>query len=481
MSTIDAKDILKILGAILLVISVFFIVCIPVALYYSEPITPFIYSFIITIIPGVILYFIIRHPINTAISAREGYLSVTLSWIILTLSGLLPYFISGASTDFVRTYFESVSGFTTTGSTIFPDVESMPRSILFWRSMTHWIGGVGIILLAIIILPALKVGGYGLFVMESSVKQKAMPRTRSFALILLGVYTGLTVTEILLLVIGGMSLFESVCISFGTVATGGFSIRNTSLVSCTSYEQYIVAVFMFLSAISYVLYYYLLKKDFRRIRENEELRFYVLFTALSVAFITIVLFLFTNRDLSTSIRHSFFQVIAQITTTGFATTDYMKWPPIGWFFMFLLLFAGGSTGSSTGGIKMARHVIILKNLKSSFLKLQHPNAIFHIKFNGRIIPENINALMILFVILYLIIFVCGTIVIALTGIPINEAAGASATAMSNVGPGLGLSGNMGNFAHFNDFALMAMSFLMLIGRLEVFTILAIFTKPFWER
>ncbi len=480
MKQIDIKDILKILGMILLIESAFFLVCVPVALIYSETIMPFIRSCAVTLIPGLLLFFLIPKSLNTAINIREGCLSVTLSWFTLTLAGTLPYVFSGASDDFVKTFFESVSGFTTTGSTIFADVESLPMSVLFWRSLTHWIGGVGIILLAIIILPNLKVGGYSLFSLESSVKQKVLPKTKTFAITFLIIYLTLTASEIVFLLIGRLSFFESVCMAFGTIATGGFSIRNTSLADFSPYLQYVVAIFMWLSAVSYVLYYFLLKRDFKKIRQNEEFWFYIFFTTASVVFVTLILYFSTERDFSTSFRHSFFQVIAHITTTGFATSDYMQWPQIGWFIMFLLFFAGGSTGSTTGGIKMARHLIALKNLKSVFLKLQHSSIIRPIKFNGRTIPENTNNLMLLFIILFIIIIIIGAMVIALTGIPINEAIGASASAMSNVGPGLGASGNMGNFAAFNDFALMTMSILMLIGRLELFTLLTIFTRAFWK-
>lgn len=481
MSSIDIKDILKILSSILIIISVFFFLCIPVAMIYSEPAGPFIKSVTAALIPGLLLFFLVPKSIHTSINIREGYLSVTVSWLTITLAGTMPYLFSGVSTDFVRVFFESVSGFTTTGSSIFPDVESMPRSILFWRSLTHWIGGVGIILLAIIILPTLKIGGYSLFSLESSVKQKVMPKTRTFAYFFLSIYFGITIIEILLLCLGGLGLFESICISFGTVATGGFSIRNTSLVSYTPYLQYVVAVFMFISASSYVLYYFLLKKDYAKIRSNDEFGFYIFFTTAAVVFITLVLYFFTDRDFSTSFRHSFFQVIAQITTTGYATSDYMTWPAVGWFVMFLLLFAGGSTGSSTGGIKMARHLIVIRNIRCAFLKLHHPNIVNHIRFNGRVIPDNINTIMVLFIVLYILIFAVGALVFSVSGIPLKEAAGASASALSNVGPGLGASGNMGNYAHFNDFALLIMSLLMLIGRLELFTILALFTRSFWRR
>jgi trk system potassium uptake protein TrkH len=480
MRYINFRSLLKILSLILIIVSFTYLLCIPVALIYNEPLQPFLASFLVTVIPGLLIYFPMRAPLEEKVTTREGYLSVTLSWFLLSCAGTLPYLFSGTIPDFVKALFESVSGYTTTGSTVLTDVEILPRSILFWRSLTHWVGGIGIILLVIIVLPTLKVGGYNLFSLESSVKQKILPKTKSMALIFLEIYLGISVAEVIFLTIGGLGLFESICITFGTVATGGFSIRNTSLADFSPYLQFVVAVFMFMSAASFILYFFLLKREFKRIKQNEELWFYIFFTTASVVFITLILYFRTERDFATSFRHSFFQVIAQITTTGFATTDYMKWPALGWFFMFLLLFAGGSTGSTTGGIKMARHLIALRNMKSVFMRLQHPNLVIPIKLNGKVIPDNINIMMMLFIFVYVIIFLIGTLLIIFTGIPVKEAAGASVTAMSNVGPGLGASGNMGTFGHFNDPALGIMTILMLIGRLELFTFLAIFTRSFWK-
>ncbi len=480
MRQINFKAILKIVGLILLITSASFLFCIPVALVYDETLWPFLLSSVVTLVPGLMLYFLIRYSLKEKVSTREGYLSVTLAWVTMVLCGTLPYLFSGIITDFIRALFESVSGYTTTGATITADVESVPRSILFWRSLTHWIGGIGIILLVIIVLPTLKIGGYSLFSLESSLKQKILPKTKSIAMTFLMIYLAISAAEFIILIIGGLGVFEGICITFGTVATGGFSVRNTSLAEFSPFLQYVVAIFMFLSASSYFLYFFMIKKEFSKVKENEELWFYVFFVTASVVFVTLTLYFGTERDFSTSLRHSFFQVIAQITTTGFATSDYMAWPAIGWFFMFLLLFAGGSTGSSTGGIKMARHLIALKNMKFVFKRLQHPNAIFPIKLNNRIVPENINVMMLLFIFIFLIVFIAGALLMMITGIPVKEAAAASVTAMANVGPGLGASGNMGNYTSFNDVSLMIMSFLMLIGRLEIFTILALFTRSFWN-
>jgi trk system potassium uptake protein len=480
MSKIHLNAILKIAGGVLLIESISYLLCIPVALIYSESILPFVWSILATIIPGLLLFLFVPRSIKEELSNKEGYISVTMAWIVLTICGTLPYLFSHVTNDFISAIFESASGYTTTGATIFSDVELLPYSILFWRSLTHWIGGIGIIVLVIIILPTLKVGGYNLFSLEFSIKEKILPKTKSIAKTIVLIYLALTIAEIIFLVAGKMKFFDSVCITFGTVATGGFSVRNTSLESYSPYLQYVVTAFMFLSATSYVVLFFLYKRNFKKVRANDEFLFYFLVTILAISFITVLLLFKTDRDFNTSLRHAAFQVVAQITTTGFATTDYMAWPKTGWFFMFLLLFAGGCTGSTTGGIKMAKHLLSLKNMKGLLIKLQHPNAVYPIKLNGRMVPENINYTMILFVFIYIITFVIGAFIISITGVPVNEALGGSASALANVGPGLGASGNMGNFSAFNHASKLTMSVLMIVGRLEIFTVLAIFTKSFWR-
>ncbi|HUW93191.1 MAG TPA: potassium transporter TrkG [Bacteroidales bacterium] len=480
MKRINFKSLLKIIGLILIIISISFLLCIPVAIIYSESAEAFIFSSLIILVPGLLIFFFVRSPINEKISVREGYLGVTIAWLTLALAGTLPYILSGTIPGFVNILFETVSGFTTTGASILQDVEILPKSILFWRSLTHWIGGVGIILLVIIILPTLKVGGYNLFSLESSMKQKILPKTKSIAYRILFIYLGITIGEIILLSFGGMSLFDSVCHSFGTVATGGFSTRNTSISGYSSYIQYVIAIFMFISATSYVVFYFLVKGKFKKVRANEELRLFILFTSACIAFVTLVLYFGSSRTFEESFRHSFFQVVSQISTTGYATADYMLWPQVGWFFMFIIMFAGGSTGSTAGGIKMARHLILLKNLRNIFVRIQHSSAVLPVRMDDKIISENINFMMLVFILLYFVIFLTGTLIMIGSGVPVAESAGASATSLAGIGPGLGRSGNFGNYAHFTAVAKSTMIALMIIGRLELFTILALFTRSFWR-
>jgi trk system potassium uptake protein TrkH len=480
MTSINIRSILKITGLIMMISGGGFIACIPVAIICSEKLSPFLWPGLISLVPGVLLYLTMPPTSREKINLKDGYLNVTLSWVLLGLLGTLPYLFSGSVTGFTNAFFESMSGFTTTGATVIANVEILPKSILFWRSLTHWIGGVGVILLVIVILPNMKAGGYHLFTLESSMKQKILPRTRSIATTILLIYLSMTVLQVVMLKLGDMSLFDSICHTFATVATAGFSTRNTSISEYSPYIQYVIAVFMFLGGISYIVYYFIVRGEFRKIASFEELWFYIFFVTGATILVTLILYTGTERNFALSFRHGFFQVISQMTGTGFATTDYMLWPEGGWFIMILLMPSGGCTGSTTGGMKMARHLIALRNLRVVFRRFQHHHAVIPIKINDRIIPDNLNITILSFILLYLGIAFAGMLAIHFTGVPLIEAVGASTSAISNVGPGLGASGNFGHYNAFTTSAKSIMITLMLIGRLEIFTILALFTTSFWK-
>lgn len=464
----------------MIIIGIAFLSCVPVALIYSESISPFLWPSAIVLIPGLLMYFLVRTSMSEKVSLREGYMNVAVSWLLLALLGTMPYLSSGTVSGFINALFETMSGFTTTGATVIGDVETMPKSILFWRSLTHWMGGVGVILLVIVILPNLKSGGYHLFTLESSMKQKILPRTKSIAFTILFIYLSMTVLEVVLLRLGKMNLFDSICHTFATVATAGFSTRNTSISEYSPYIQYVIASFMFLGGISYIVFYFIVRREFRKIASFEELWFYIFFVTAATVIVTLILYTGTDRTFALSIRHGFFQVISQITGTGFATTDYMLWPHGGWFIMILLMPAGGCTGSTTGGMKMARHLIALKNLRVVFRRFQHHHAVIPIKLNERIVSDNLNITILSFILLYIALTIAGMILIHFSGVPLIEAVGASTSAISNVGPGLGASGNFGHYNGFTTGAKMTMTALMLVGRLEIFTILALFTRSFWK-
>jgi len=414
------------------------------------------------------------------VSSREGFISVSLSWIVFTALGTMPYILSGSIHSFIDAFFESSSGFTTTGSTIIPDVESLPFSILYWRSFTHWIGGLGIIVLVLIIMPAFGISGNQMLSLESSLKEKIHPKAKGVGFRLLYVYLLLTVSQIILLNLGDMNLFDSICHTYGTVATGGFSTRNTSISGYSAYSQYIISLFMFLSAVSFIVYYYIVKLNFRKVKHNEELWFYIGTTVICGTIATCILLAKTTKPLEPAFREGFFQVISIITTTGFVTTDYLNWPQAALVLIFVLLFAGGCTGSTAGGIKMVRHLVVLKNIRNVTQKLVHPNIIAQIKLNNKPLSETANISTISFIIEYLFIFLIGTIIVVITGIDPVTAASAVGTSLGNTGPGLGAVGPMFTYAGMPAITKLIFSFLMIIGRLEIYTILIIFTKSFWK-
>ncbi len=356
----------------------------------------------------------------------------------------------------------------------------LPYSILFWRSLTHWFGGIGIIALVIVVLPSLRVTGYHLFILESSLKEKIHPKTKAIGFRVLFIYLGLTLAEIILLNLGDMNLFDSICHSFGTIATGGFSTKNDSLISYSSYSQYIVLIFMFLAGISQVVYYFIVKINFKKIRQNEELWFYIAVVLVAGLIATITLSVHSTRTFEQAFREGFFQVVSIITCTGFVSADYILWPLGSVLFIFLLMFAGGSTGSTSGGIKMARHLVVTKNIKNMFIRLNHPKSVSFIRVNGKVISEDTNISILSFVVLYLFLFLMGTVIVSISGLDPITASSSVATCMAGIGPGLGGVGPTGSFADIPQFSKVILSLLMIIGRLEIITVFTIFTRTFWK-
>lgn len=480
MKLINPLIILRILSTILLVATLAFLSCVPVALIYKENPDPFLWSALISASAWFIFRVATIKVDSNKLNIRDGFLAVTLSWILISAVGGLPYLITGVVPSFIDAFFETASGFTTTGATIIPDLEILPYSILFWRSLTHWIGGLGIIVLVIIILPSLKITAQQLFSLESSLKEKIHPKTKAIGYRLMFAYVGLTIMEAALLNMGDMTLFDSICHSFGTIATGGFSTRNASITYYSPYSQYIITVFMFLAGVSFLVYYYMVKLQFSKIRKNDELWFYC--GTVFIAGITAagILFFQADRPFEIAFREGFFQVVSFITTTGFITTDYLYWPNGGIILLFLLLFAGASTGSSTGSIKMARHLLAVKNIRGVLTKLLHPNVITPIRLNGKPISEKTNITVNSFIILYLFIFLIGTFIIVLTGLDILTAASAVASSLGNVGPGIGRVGPMFNYSGLPEISKFIFSLLMITGRLEIITVFALFSRSFWR-
>jgi len=480
MKLINPLLILRILSTILLIESIAFIACLPVAFIYKESPYPFIWSAVITLILSAIFMFSSKGADFDKFSNRDGYLVVTLAWLFFLMLGALPYLLGGTIHSFIDAFFESSSGFTTTGSTIIEDVEILPYSILFWRSLTHWLGGIGIIVLVIIVLPSLRITGYQLFSLESSLKEKIHPKTKAIGFRILFIYLGLTIAQIILLYLGEMTLFESICHSFGTVATGGFSTRNSSLILYSAYSQYIVMIFMFLAGVSQVVYYYLVKLNFKKVKQNEELWFYMAIVIISGALCTSILLLNSTDPFEVAFRSSFFNIISIITTTGFCSVDYLLWPTPALLLVFLMLFTGASTGSTTGNIKAVRHLIVIKNIKNVFVKLIHPNVVSGIKYNGKLLSERVNTSILSFIILFLFLFVIGTILVVMTGLDVITASTSVIASLGNIGPGLGTVGPMSNYAHLPQITKLILILLMIIGRVEIITVFVIFTRSFWK-
>ena len=479
MKLFNFNIVFNVLSRVLLLSGIFLLTCIPVALYFNEEYNSFLVSSFIALLLGVILYLItgIR---KDELKRKEAYLTVTLSWFVISLVGTLPYIISQSIPHFTDALFESVSGFTTTGSSILTDIEALPKSILFWRSLTHWIGGLGIIVLVIIIMPSLKIGSYQLFTSESSFREKIHPRIKIVGYRLLYIYVALTFIQVILMCLGGMNLYESLCHAFGTVATGGFSPKNTSIADYSPYIQYVIMIFMFLAGTNFIVHYFLIKGKFSKILENDEFWFYLFWILFSGLFVTVFLYLNSGLDFENSFRDAFFQVISIITCTGFATTDYLIWPTFLWIFIFALMFLGGSTGSTAGGIKMARHLVFFKSIRENFKKLIHPNMVSVIRLNGNVINEENKLSIKTFVSWYILVFIIGTFLLILTGIDGKTSAGAAITTMSGIGPGIGTVGPANNFSHLPQVGKMILILLMLLGRLELYTILILFTPAYWK-
>lgn len=480
---INYKIVGYILGILLLIEGFFMLFSVPVALIYNETVIwPVVISCLITFTVGIVLFLIFRKS-SKNIGTREGYIIVSSGWVIFSLFGALPFFISREIPSYTDAFFETISGFTTTGASILIDIESISHSMLFWRSIIQWLGGMGIIVLSLVILPILGIGGMQLFIAEvpGITYDKLHPRIKETAKRLWAIYFIFTVAEVILLLAGGMNLFDSICHSFTTMATGGYSTKNASIGYYNSpYIQYVITFFMFLAGTNFTLSYFALKFRFKPLLRDEEFRFYISFILIFTLIIAIKLFLTDNQGLEKSFRDSLFQVVSIITTTGYVTTDYLKWIPLGSVILFTLMFFGGSAGSTGGGVKIVRIVLLLKNSILELKRLVHPKAVIPVRLNNQAISPQIISNVLAFTFFYLLIIMIGVIVISFMGYDFETCFGAVVTTLGNIGPGIGEVGPAFNFAHFPDFGKWFLSFLMLIGRLELFTVLILFSSHFWK-
>ena len=490
---INHKIILYFIGFLLLFNGGFMFVSSIVSYYYKDGITmDMIYSGIIVSLIGGLLLFLNRNH-DKQLNKREGYLVVVLGWLAMIFTGTLPYLLTGTIDGFSNIVFETTSGFTTTGATILNDVEAMPEGILFWRSITHWLGGMGIIVFAIAILPLLGIGGMQIFSAESPGMNtdKLHPRITDTAKRLWLIYLLFTLVETLLLTFAGMSVFDAINHSMSNIASGGFSTKNESLGFWNDQPliQYIVIFFMFIAGTNFVLSYFGFKGKFRKIIKNEEFRIYSLFIALCTVIVGAVIYFNTDflSDFSDGFtriegvfRHALFQVVSIITTTGFTTTDYTAWGPLLLLIFFGLMFVGGSAGSTAGGFKVMRHLLIIKNGLLQFKRILHPHAILPIRYNEKSVSSEIMFNILGFFIVYMLSFIAGALVFSILGLDFESSLGVSASSLGNVGPSIGDFGPSSNFYNLPFLAKWWASFLMLLGRLELYTVLIIITPYFWR-
>ena len=439
------------------------------------------------------MYFTRNH--KKEVQRKEGYIIVTFGWIVMSLSGMLPYLFSGAIPGVTNAFFETISGYTTTGATILEDIEALPEGILLWRSLTHWIGGMGIIVLAIAILPLLGIGGMQLFAAEAPgpSADKLHPRITDTAKRLWLIYVGYTAAETLLLKLAGMSFFDAINHSLATLSTGGFSTKNASLAFWNDQPliQYIVIFFMFLAGSNFVLSYFAFKGKVQRVLRDEEFKFYSIFIGIFTIVVALVVYFEANVPVTeyhpmvngvaeSSFRHALFQVVSVITTTGFVTADFSSWTSFLTVFFFGLFFLGGSAGSTAGGIKVMRHLLIIKNGLLEFKRTLHTNAVIPVRYNNKTVREHIVYNIIAFFVLYMLAFIIGSMVLGFLGLDFESAIGGAASSLGNVGPALGSLNPMSNF---NDLPMLGKwwcGFLMLLGRLELFTVLILMTPYFWK-
>ena len=483
----NRKLVFRTLGALLLIETLFMGLATLVSAIYEEPDTEaFVVSMLLTMIAGLLGLRIGRNAPNRT-GEREGYLIVALVWLVFSIFGMLPYYLSGATNSITNAFYETMAGFTTTGATILTDVESQTHGILFWRAITQWLGGLGIIVLCVAILPMFGLGGMQLYAAEVTgvSYEKISPRIADTAKLMWGVYMLLTATEVLILWLFDMNLFDAVCHSMSTIATGGFSTKNLSLMEYSPAIQYTVAVFMLLSGINFSLLILFLLRKPQRLFQDEETRWYlganVFFTVIISAGLFISNHTYTLSGAEEAFRTGFFMTTAAITSTGYAVTDYMQWHVVLWVTLFFLMFTGASSGSTSGGIKWVRLAIILKNSYAEFQRRIHPNAIIPVKLNGKPVPQQTINNVVAFLIIHILVIIITVVAFCACGIGFDEAIGTTVSAIGNVGISIGSYGPMGTYADFPTVAKWIMTFVMLVGRLEIFTVLLLFTPALWKK
>ncbi|MBO4941368.1 MAG: TrkH family potassium uptake protein [Clostridia bacterium] len=475
------KMISHVLGCVLNIEAAAMVLPFVCAALYDEPAKwTFLMCAVLCLIVGIPL--VLVKPRNKTMFAKEGFVSVALSWIVLSVFGALPFVISKSIPSFVDAVFETASGFTTTGASILTDVEALPKSMLFWRSFTHWIGGMGVLVFLVALLPLSGGNNFYLIKAESPGYSvgKLVPRVRSTAKILYGIYFAFTCLEIVLLKIGGLDWFSALTLSFGTAGTGGFAILNSGLSEYSSYVQVVITIFMTIFGIDFSFYYLMLMRRIKSAFKQEEVWVY-----LGIITASVLVIFFNTRHLFggavETFKHSAFQVSSIITSTGYSTTDFDMWPQLSKTVLIALMFCGACSGSTGGGIKVSRIVILLKSIIKEVKVLAHPKSTIKVKMNGRILEHEVVRGVNMFFMAYMFIFVGVLIAISIDNLDFTTNFTAVVATLSNIGPGLSQVGPMCNFAVFSDFSKLVLTAAMLIGRLEIFPILVLFSKNTWKR
>ncbi|MDA3900876.1 MAG: TrkH family potassium uptake protein [Spirochaetes bacterium] len=482
----NLKNVIKPLSALLIIIAMNMIIPAIIALYYSENDVFFAFTIIIgtVIFIGFFILYLFRNRYTSELQPRDGFLFVSLSWVMASFVGALPFYITGAIPGFISAYFGTMSGFSTTGATILTNIEELPRSLLFWRSQTHWLGGMGIVVLTVAILPMLGIGGLQLIKAEAPgpTMDKLTPRIKGTAKILWLIYFGMTVVETLLLMLTGMNLFDAVTTTFATLATGGFSTYNSSIGHFDSpYIHSIITLFMILAGINYSLHYRLLIGNFKSVFRDSEIKVFLSIFFIVSGLITYDLYSNYYDSFFTAIQYATFQVASVLTTTGFATTDFSLWPPFSITLLFLLMFIGGCSGSTGGGIKVIRIITLVKMAMNEMKYLLHPRGIFRLRVNGSAIRKDIAYSIAAFIFIYILILLITTLIVATSGQDLLTSFTTALATVGNIGPGLGKVGPAYNYAFYPDYIQLFLSFAMLVGRLELYTVLVLFTPLFWKK
>lgn len=458
------------------------------SLYYgSQEVVAFLISAGITFGSGFFMYKVFNKSLlmTEEIRYKEAFAIVSLSWVLATVFGSLPYLLTDTFGNIADAIFETMSGFSTTGASVLTDIEGLSPGILFWRSLTHWLGGMGIVVLFVAILSSIGVSGRQIFRAESPgpVVEKIKPRISETAQILWFTYVILTGVEIILLCILGMPLFEAMCHAFGTLATGGFSTKNLSIGYYNPSIQWIITIFTFMAGVNFSLYYSIIRhKTIKVLWRSEEFRWYFYINFASIFIISLVLLINnSNLSLSDAVRAAAFQVVNIVTTTGFATEDFDQWPSLAKSLLFILMFVGGCAGSTSGSIKVGRILVLLKQTALELKRNIHPRVITELKVNGKVISKSLIINISQFFFIYIAIFIFSSIIMAGFGLDVVSAITSVAATLGNVGPGLGLVGPMQNYSFIPSLGKLFLSFLMLLGRLELYTVLVLFSPSFWRK